>query len=1119
MDSTYSRRARAGRQVLGSRDVSSGQRGSRGPVGGNDDDDVDFETTGSVSTVASTAVPAEEATNELLAVLDSYAFSEPLRFQFRRDWSALVQKGFEPLERALVERVMAALTTPPASRHAVSTAPFHETREAELVGEESAPPGSPVSSGGGDLADDFEPSRSLAETRQSALTRPTIHTVHVPAPRGILSASVWMELYRTVLLLCTKPGPCAVKRALYEQVEREMGAFCTSKILPDMERRIPTREGANRAMSAMLSYAPSGCSPMRELEEARSGRSALRAGRARTSMDTQSSHFSHSKSTVGDSDRDQFPVSHQSMEEGSLQGIELMDMASDDVSDTSEENNGAGASITSIEELLHAFCAWWMAYQHLVQFVCKIFSYLDRCYTDKENGPPPLEHLGRILFRTKVLDKMRDVLRTAILTLIARDRSGEVVDRALIHSAVVVFTATDWVSYYTDEIETPYLAAFQTHYAEASERWLRDCSFPEYMREAEAALRQEIAIAQAVLHPSSMDRVKDAIENVILLAHEEKLLAAETSGFVTLLSQRQFDDLKRVYWLYSGKWIHELCGQPMDGNGGLARSNASGRLVPESQAHQERALRPIAQQFARCAEAEGAGLFAHYDAITTEMNPSGDSVGYEDSDRSVARKRHADGSEKQETGPMSSALSCVLSPKFDAPYASCGPEAEISPTEQAGMWLVRELVNLHETYQLVLRTCFENHEVFSQHFRMAFESILNNPRDMSMIPKLLASYVDRVLQRIYMIEPPGADLSGHLRVIVQLLEYVYDKDVFADLYQFLLCRRLIFDLSIARDLEITFVEELKAVIGPLFTARVEGMLRDMRTSLRFQERFNQWNAILDNRERQRSTGAVTLEHATPSHTPVFQAILTTTSIWPSFPSDDDLRLPPALASCLTEYECFYAHQTQYRQLRWIHVLSKGLVECTRAAFPYMTRYDQVELELNTYQLCMLLLFEDRNEMTFEQICDALNIQAPEILDLFTRCVLSLCNKKHCLFIKSPAGAELRPTDTLQLNRYFDPQQRRLSFAYLADGFKREECQATRQNGHDDQVPLLEATIVRIMKMHRQFAHQKLVAGVQNALSTRFTPDVHSIKERIESLIAREYLERDPQDPSLYHYLA
>ena len=64
---------------------------------------------------------------------------------------------------------------------------------------------------------------------------------------------------------------------------------------------------------------------------------------------------------------------------------------------------------------------------------------------------------------------------------------------------------------------------------------------------------------------------------------------------------------------------------------------------------------------------------------------------------------------------------------------------------------------------------------------------------------------------------------------------------------------------------------------------------------------------------------------------------------------------------------------------------------------------------------------------------------------------------------------------------------------------------------------VDAAIVRIMKTRKSLAHRLLAAELVAQL--RFPVRAPDLKKRIESLIDREYLARDPADPALYNYLA
>lgn len=69
------------------------------------------------------------------------------------------------------------------------------------------------------------------------------------------------------------------------------------------------------------------------------------------------------------------------------------------------------------------------------------------------------------------------------------------------------------------------------------------------------------------------------------------------------------------------------------------------------------------------------------------------------------------------------------------------------------------------------------------------------------------------------------------------------------------------------------------------------------------------------------------------------------------------------------------------------------------------------------------------------------------------------------------------------------------------------------------LPQIEAAIVRIMKARRVLDHNSMIAEVTQQLASRFLPSPTIIKKRIESLIEREFLERDANDRKLYKYLA
>lgn len=64
---------------------------------------------------------------------------------------------------------------------------------------------------------------------------------------------------------------------------------------------------------------------------------------------------------------------------------------------------------------------------------------------------------------------------------------------------------------------------------------------------------------------------------------------------------------------------------------------------------------------------------------------------------------------------------------------------------------------------------------------------------------------------------------------------------------------------------------------------------------------------------------------------------------------------------------------------------------------------------------------------------------------------------------------------------------------------------------------MDAALVRTMKARRQLSHQLLLGEVLPQL--RFAVKGADLKKRIESLIDREYMCRDPSNHELYNYVA
>ena len=173
--------------------------------------------------------------------------------------------------------------------------------------------------------------------------------------------------------------------------------------------------------------------------------------------------------------------------------------------------------------------------------------------------------------------------------------------------------------------------------------------------------------------------------------------------------------------------------------------------------------------------------------------------------------------------------------------------------------------------------------------------------------------------------------------------------------------------------------------------------------------------------------------------------------------------------------------------------------------------------MSTYQLCVLLLFNDTDKLTFREIADATGIPPAEL----KRSLQSLaCVKGRNVLRKEPMSKDVGEEDAFLFNDRFASALVKVKIGTVVAAKESEPEKAdTRQRVEEDRKPQIEAAIVRIMKARKTLDHNSVITEVTRQLAPRFLPNPAVVKKRIESLIERDFLERDATDRKLYRYLA
>jgi len=400
---------------------------------------------------------------------------------------------------------------------------------------------------------------------------------------------------------------------------------------------------------------------------------------------------------------------------------------------------------------------------------------------------------------------------------------------------------------------------------------------------------------------------------------------------------------------------------------------------------------------------------------------------------------------------------------------------------------IQTLLDLHDRFKGIVQECFSQDSLFQKSLKEAFEVFVNRDIGKYSFAALMSSFCDRILKK------SGERLSDDqvetlLTKMVELFSFLSDKDHFAEIYRNNLSKRLLYETSASEDAEKSMIAKLKMKCGAQFTSKLEGMINDLSLAADLQKDFREHTEQMA--EGKAALGGID-----------FGVTVLTTGFWPTY-AVQDARLCPEMQKAIQVFHNFYNGRTQHRRLQWIHILGQATI----AAKLNNRRHDLI---VNTYQALILLLFTKDETHDLNFVHDATGLELPHIKKLLATLTIS----KYKVLSKNGDGKTIEDDAKFTPNDEFNCPHRKIKIPPPVT----EETH-NKERVEEDRSIAIEAAVVRIMKMRKQLSHQQLVTEVLSQLAF-FKPNPKLIKQRIEHLIEREYLERDPNNASMYRYLA
>uniref|UniRef100_A0A3B3C8M5 Cullin 4B n=1 Tax=Oryzias melastigma TaxID=30732 RepID=A0A3B3C8M5_ORYME len=276
--------------------------------------------------------------------------------------------------------------------------------------------------------------------------------------------------------------------------------------------------------------------------------------------------------------------------------------------------------------------------------------------------------------------------------------------------------------------------------------------------------------------------------------------------------------------------------------------------------------------------------------------------------------------------------------------------------------------------------------------------------------------------------------------------------------------------------------------GAAFTSKLEGMFKDMELSKDIMVQFKQYMQC------QNIPGNIELT-----------VNILTMGYWPTY-VPMEVHLPPEMVRLQEIFKTFYLGKHSGRKLQWQSTLGHCVL---KAEF----KEGKKELQVSLFQTLVLLMFNEGEEFSLEEIKLATGIEDGEL----RRTLQSLACGKARVLTKIPKSKDVEDGDKFSCNNDFKHKLFRIKINQIQMKETVEEQASTTERVFQDRQYQIDAAIVRIMKMRKTLSHNLLMSEVYNQL--KFPVKPADLKKRIESLIDRDYMERDKENSNQYNYVA
>lgn len=425
----------------------------------------------------------------------------------------------------------------------------------------------------------------------------------------------------------------------------------------------------------------------------------------------------------------------------------------------------------------------WSIHKTAFRMTKDVLMYVDRSYCVQKKRAD-IFTMAMHLFREVIIYHpfIRNRLRSSLLEQITLERMGNMIDRSLLREALIMLMDVNVTDQrvYEEEFELHFLTETENFYRNESLNFLSIFSCMEYISKIETRFTEENARIIHYLSLETEGKLTEILENELLTKHCKTLISHETSGFLCMLYETNFQgkltDIRRFFHLF-------------------ARVPSCFELIREA-----------------------FGVFI----VTTGKNILNTSQTVVSTTTAVVGVSNL----------KPSGFAEVSEEKL--PSAGITQSQQVVQTTKAPepSEFVHNILTLKQKCDAIILTSCKNDKRLTRKCKESFETFINAD---TRTAAYLSAFLDEFLRDCS--SHTETDIDSTLESILTIFRYLQDKDLFENYYKSSLCKRLLANKSTSDEVEKTVIAKLKAECGYQYTSKLEGMFLDMGLSKGVMEEF------------------------------------------------------------------------------------------------------------------------------------------------------------------------------------------------------------------------------------------------------------------------------------------